>query len=75
MKELQDFQPSELMSLLAKETIWYYKLMRDNANVEKCTQCNNRIAQIRREIDSRRKPDEKNISLRKNGSAPREYLF
>lgn len=75
MKELQDFQPSELMSLLAKETIWYYKLIGDKASVEKCTQCNNRIAQIRREIDSRRNPDEKNISLRKDVTAPREYLF
>ena len=75
MKELQDFQPSQLMSLLAKETLTYYKLMGDAASVEKCTQCNNRITQIRRELDSRRNPNEKNIPLRKNVFAPREYSF
>ena len=75
MKELQDFQPSQLISLLAKETISYYKLMGGGASVEECAQCNNRIAQIRRELDARRSSDEKNIPLRKNVAAPHEYSF
>ena len=75
MKKLQDFQPSQLMSLLAKETISYYKMMGDGASVEECTQCNDRIKQIERELDSRRNSEEKNISLRKYVSAPAEYSF
>jgi len=75
MRELQDFQSSQLMSLLAKETISYYKLMGDAANVEECTQCNYRINQIRRELDLRKNPGKKNISLRKNVSAPHVYSF
>jgi hypothetical protein len=75
MKKLQDFQPSHLMSLLAKETISYYKLMGDGASVEECTQCNNRIAQIRREIESRKNPDEKNIPLRKMDLRPMNIHF
>ena len=75
MKKLQDFQPSQLMSLLTKETILYYKMMGDGASVEECTQCNDRIAQIRVELDSRRHPTEKNISLQKKVSARPEYHF
>jgi len=75
MKKLQDFQSSQLMSLLAKETISYYKMMGDGASVEECTQCNDRIAQIRVELASRRNPTEKNISLQKNVTARPEYRF
>ncbi len=75
MKELQDYQPSQLMNLLAKETIAYYKLVGYGASVEECTQCNNKIKQIERELDSRRSSEEKNIFLRKYVSAPVEYSF
>ena len=75
MKELQDYQPSQLINLLAKETITYYKLVGYGASVEECTQCNNRIKQIERALDSRRNSEEKNISLRKYVSAPVEYSF
>ena len=75
MKKLQDFQPSQLMSLLTKETISYYKMMGDGASVEECTQCSDRIAQIRVELASRRNPTEKNISLPKNVTTRPEYHF
>ena len=75
MRELQDFQPSQLMNLLAKETITYYKLIGDSASVEECTQCNKRIQKIERELDSRRNLEEKNISLRKYVPVPLEYSF
>jgi len=75
MKELKDYQPSQLMNLLTQETLLYYKLVGYGATVEECTQCNNRIKQIERELDSRRNSDEKNISLRKYVSAPVEYSF
>ena len=60
MKELQDFQPSQLVNLLAKETITYYKLIGYDASLEECTQCNNRIKEIQMELDSRRNPAERN---------------
>jgi len=52
MKELQDFQPTQLVNLLAKETISYYKLIGDDASVEECTQCNDKIRQIEMELNS-----------------------
>ena len=61
MEALQDFQPSQLARLLAKETISYYKLVGYGASVEECTQCNNRIKQIEKELDSRRNPEEKKM--------------
>ena len=61
MKELQDFQPTQLVNLLAQETISYYKLIGDDASVEECTQCNDRIRQIELELDSRRDPYDRNI--------------
>ena len=75
MKELQDFQPSQLVNLLAQETISYYKLIGDNASVEECTQCNNGIKQIQMELESRRTKEEKNIFQRENISAPVEYSY
>ena len=50
MKKLHDFQPSQLLNLLTKETISYYKLVGDRASVEECTQCMNRIQQLRSEL-------------------------
>jgi hypothetical protein len=75
MKELQDFQPSQLVNLLAQETISYYKLIGDDASVEKCTQCNDRIRQIEMELDSRRNADETNILNRQYKSSSNEYSF
>jgi len=64
MKELHDFQTSQLINLLAKETINYYKLVGYGASVEECTQCNNSIKQIQMELDSRRNLEEINILQR-----------
>jgi len=75
MKEFQDFQPSQLVSLLAQETISYYKLIGDDASVEECTHCNNRIRQIEMELDSRRDPQKKNILNRQYQAASSEYSF
>jgi hypothetical protein len=61
METLQDFQPSQLVRLLAKETITYYKLVGYGASVEECAQCNNRIKQIEKELDSRRNLEEKTL--------------
>ena len=75
MKELHDFQTSQLVNLLAQETINYYKLVGYGASVEECTQYNNGIKQIEMELDSRRNHEEKNILQRQNISAPVEYSF
>jgi len=75
MKELQDFQPLQLSNLLAKETVMYYKLIGYGSSVEECTQCNDRIKQIQRELESRRDPEERNILQRRNVSAAAEYSF
>ncbi|HET6769762.1 MAG TPA: hypothetical protein VFH08_20280 [Chitinophagaceae bacterium] len=64
METLRDFQPSQLAHLLAKETITYYKLVGYGASVEECTQCNSRIKQIEKELDSRRDPEEKKLFQR-----------
>jgi hypothetical protein len=66
MEELQDFSPSQLVNLLAKETISYYKLVGYGASVEECTQCNNRIKQIEKELDSRRGLEEKKLFQRES---------
>lgn len=73
MTKLRDFQPSQLVNLLAQETITYYKLIGYGATVEECTECNNRIKQIQMELDSRRDPAEKNIFKRQYVSVPPEY--
>ena len=75
MKEFQDFQPSQLVNLLAKETISYYKLIGDDASVEECTQCNDRIRQIEMELNSRRDLHERNILTREYKIASPEYSF
>jgi hypothetical protein len=75
MKELHGFQTSQLLNLLAKETINYYKLVGYGASVEECTQCNNGIKQIQMELESRRIKEEKNILQRENISAPVEYSY
>ena len=75
MKELHDFQTSQLVNLLAKETINYYKLVGYGASVEECTQCNNSLKQIQMELESRRVKEEKNIFQRQNISAPPEYSY
>jgi len=61
MEALQDFQPSELAHLLAKETITYYKLVGYGASVDECSQCNIRIKQIEMELESRRDPEGKKL--------------
>ena len=75
MKELHDFQTPQLLNLLAKETINYYKLIGYGASVEECTQCNTTIKQIQMELESRRTKEEKNIFQRQNISAPVEYSY
>jgi len=75
MKELHDCQIPELVNLLAKETINYYKLVGYGASVEECTQCNNWIKQIEKELESRRLKQEKNIFQRQNISEPVEYFY
>ena len=73
--ELQDFQPSQLLSLLAQETIGYYKLIGDGASVEECTQCNNRIKSIQSELDSRKDPQERIFFQREHISVTTEYTI
>lgn len=75
MKELHDFQTSQLLNLLAKETINYYKLIGYGASVEECTQCNSGIKQIQMELESRRNKEEKNIFQHQDISAPVEYSY
>jgi primosomal replication protein N len=75
MKELHDFQTSQLLNLLAKETINYYKLIGYGASVEECTQCNNGIKQIQIELESRRTKEEKNIFQQQNIPATVEYSY
>jgi len=58
MKDLNDFQTSQLTTLLAQETINYYKLVGYGASVEECTQYNNGIKEIEMELESRRKKEE-----------------
>jgi hypothetical protein len=73
MKELNDYQTRELVNLLAKATINYYKLVGSGASVEECTQCNKGIKEIQEELDSRRNIEEKNIFKRPVLSEPLEY--
>ena len=73
--ELKDFQLTQLMSLLAQQTISYYKLIGDGASVEECTQCNNRIKAIRSELDSRRNPQERIFFQREHITVPLENTF
>ena len=75
MKELHDFQTSQLLNLLAKETINYYKLVGYGASVEECTQCNDRIRQIELELGSRRDPQERNILNRQYKTPSPEYSY
>lgn len=74
MDELHDFQTVQLVQLLAKETINYYKLIGYGVSVEECTQCNGRIRQIEMELASRRNNEEK-IIFRQNRSEPVEYSY
>ena len=75
MKEFQDFQPAQLVNLLAQETIAYYKLIGDDASVEECTHCNDRIRQIEMELNSRRNSHDRNILNRQYESSSPEYSF
>ena len=75
MKELHDFQTSQLVNLLAKETINYYKLIGFGATVEECTQCNNGIKQIQKELESRRSNEERIIFQGQSISEPAEYSY
>ena len=75
MKELHDFQTPQLLNLLAKETINYYKLIGYGASVEECTQCNDKIRQIEMELNSRRDPEERNILNRQYKTPSPEYSF
>ena len=70
MKELKDFQPVQLMDLLAQETISYYKMIGYGESVEECTQCNDRIKAIRSELDSRRNMDDIIFFQRLSESVP-----
>ena len=74
MDELHDFQTVQLVQLLAKETINYYKLIGFGVSVEECAQCNGRIKQIQNELESRRNKEEK-IIFRQNISKPVEYSY
>jgi hypothetical protein len=73
MKELHDFQTSQLINLLAKETINYYKLVGYGVSVEECTQCNDGIKRIQMELESRRNQEERNILQRYPKSEHLEY--
>ena len=73
MKELHHFQTSQLINLLAQETINYYKLVGYGASVEECTQFNKGIKQIQMELDSRRNREEKNILRQQPISDHPEY--
>ena len=64
MEALQDFQPSQLIRLLAKETVTYYKLVGYGASVDECTQCNARIKQIEKELAARRYTEEEKMLQR-----------
>jgi hypothetical protein len=75
MKELQDFPSTQLVNLLAQQTISYYKLIGDDASVEECTQCNDRIRQIEIELDLRKDPQERNILNRQYKLPSAEYSF
>ena len=75
MKELHDFQTPQLLNLLAKETMNYYKLIGYGASVEECTQCNNGIRQIQMELESRRSKVEKNIFQHQDISEPVEFSY
>lgn len=75
MIELQNYQPLQLTNLLAKETVTYYKLIGYGSSVEECTQCNERIKQIQRELESRRNPEDINILQRRHVPATPEYSF
>ncbi len=75
MNELKDFQPSQLLNLLAKETVTYYKLIGYGSSVEECTQCNDRIKQIQRELEFRRNPGERDILQGRYIPAAPEYSF
>ena len=70
MKELKDFQPVQLMNLLAQETISYYKMIGYGESVEECTQCNDRIKAIRSELDSRRNIEDISVLQRRSASVP-----
>ena len=75
MNELQDFQPLQLVNLLAEQTVTYYKLIGYGASVEECTQCNDKIKQIQKELALRRNPEERNILERQYAPAEPEYYF
>ena len=75
MEELHDYQTPQLLKLLAKETINYYKLIGYDASVEESTQCNNLIKQIQMELESRRAKEEKNIFQWRSIPAPVEYSY
>ena len=73
MEALQDFQSSQLVRLLAKETITYYKLVGYGASVDECTQCNDRIKQIEKELDARRYAEEKKMLPRYSPVLPDNF--
>ena len=73
MEEFNDYQTSQLVNLLAKATINYYKLVGFGASVEECAQHNKRIKQIEQELDSRRNNEDKIIFKRPVLSEPLEY--
>ena len=75
MKEFKDFHPLQLMNLLAQETISYYKLIGEDASVEECTQCNDKIREIEMELNSRRDPYDRNILNREYKIESSEYSF
>ena len=64
MEQLKDFHHVQLMTLLAQETVSYYKLIGFGASVEEYSQCNYRIRAIRSELNSRRSADERNFFQR-----------
>jgi len=50
-------------------------LIGDDASVEECTQCNDKIRQIEMELNSRRDPEERNILNRQYKTPSPEYSF
>ena len=61
MKDLHYYQTSQLINLLAKETVNYYKLVGYGASIEECRTCNSGIKQIQAELETRRLEETENI--------------
>lgn len=63
MKKLRNFPTQQLNTLLARETVNYYKLVGFGASIEECIECNNGIKEIQTELELRRNHEENNMLL------------